>query len=107
VFTHGSELRNHLELDTGYVESGCFLRKPEWSFAKTEIEGGTMPRRHLNGAGQSLNSSPHQCAAVDSTKLDMEHAKAEIERLKLELAQARDELESLTEATSDFVRLML
>jgi hypothetical protein len=66
-----------------------------------------MPRRHLSGAGQSLKPIPRQCATVDSTKLDMEHARVEIERLKLELAQARDELESLTEATSDFVRLML
>lgn len=66
-----------------------------------------MPRHHLSGAGQSLKSNPRQCATVDSTNLDMERAKAEIERLKLELAQARDELESLTEATSDFVRLML
>jgi outer membrane protein TolC len=66
-----------------------------------------MPRRHLNGASQSLKSGSHKSAETDSTGLDMEHARAEIERLKLELALARDELESLTEATSDFVRLML
>lgn len=38
---------------------------------------------------------------------DHEHAQAEIQRLKRELALAREELDELTEATSDFVRLML
>jgi hypothetical protein len=61
----------------------------------------------LNGESQSLKSGSQQSTKVDPVGLDMEHARAEIERLKLELAQARDELESLTAATSDFVRLVL
>jgi hypothetical protein len=70
-------------------------------------EGDTMPRHHLNSASQSRKSGSRQCAKDDSSELDMDHARAEIERLRLELDQAREELEKLTEATSDFVRLML
>ena len=66
-----------------------------------------MPQHLSNGAGQRLNSGEGKRAKVGSPGLDMEHARAEIERLKLELAQAHEELENLTEATSDFVRLML
>jgi hypothetical protein len=66
-----------------------------------------MSQRLLSGANQSLISGTRKDARADSTGLDMDHARAEIERLKLELAQVREELESLTEATSDFVRLML
>lgn len=67
-----------------------------------------MPRRYLNGLNQSLKSGTRVGVKSDSAGLDdMEHAKKEIERLKRELALAREELEDLTEATSDFVRLML
>ena len=66
-----------------------------------------MPQHLSNGAGQRSTSGARKRTKADSSGLDMEHARAEIERLKLELAQAREELESLTEATSDFVRLML
>jgi hypothetical protein len=66
-----------------------------------------MTRRLLIGANQPLISVARKCTKTASPGLDMEHARTEIERLKLELAQAREELENLTEATSDFVRLML
>ena len=66
-----------------------------------------MPQHLSNGADQRLIAGSRKRNKVDSSGNDMAHAKAEIERLKLELAQAREELESLTEATSDFVKLML
>lgn len=66
-----------------------------------------MPRRQMNGASLSVGNRFQQFAGTDSTGREIERAQAEIERLKLELAQAREELENLTEATSDFVRLML
>lgn len=66
-----------------------------------------MPQHLSNGANQRLIAGSRKQNKVDSSGNDMAYAKAEIERLKLELAQAREELESLTEATSDFVKLML
>jgi hypothetical protein len=66
-----------------------------------------MPRHHVNGGKQLSAASIHCGVDSDSARRDMENAHAEIERLKLELAQAREELDNLTEATSDFVRLML
>lgn len=66
-----------------------------------------MPRHHANGASQLSGAGIRYGVDADSTCRDLENARAEIERLKLELAQAREELETLTEATSDFVRLML
>jgi hypothetical protein len=61
----------------------------------------------MNGASLAPGTQIHQFAAAESSAREIERARAEIERLRLELAQAREELESLTEATSDFVRLML
>jgi hypothetical protein len=66
-----------------------------------------MPRRQVNGLSLTSRDSTHCGVDADSTCRDIENAHAEIERLRLELAQAREELENLTEATSDFVRLML
>jgi transposase-like protein len=66
-----------------------------------------MPRRQINGASLSSGIHIHQFAVAESGGGEIERAQAEIERLRLELAQAREELENLTEATSDFVRLML
>lgn len=66
-----------------------------------------MPRHPMKGARQ-LSGARLRCGVdTDSTCHAIEKAHAEIEKLKVELAQAREELESLTEATSDFVRLML
>ena len=64
-----------------------------------------MPKRLLN-AERHAPGSGIRCATYDVCD-DLAQAKAEIARLKRELDQARDELECLTEATSDFVRLML
>jgi hypothetical protein len=61
----------------------------------------------MNRASLSSGTHIHQFAAADSAGREIERAQAEIERLRLELALAREELENLTEATSDFVRLML
>ena len=66
-----------------------------------------MPQHLSNGSDQRSIVGGRKRVKVDSSGLDMAHARAEIERLKLELARAREELESLTEATSDFVKLML
>jgi cell shape-determining protein MreC len=64
-----------------------------------------MPKRnHSNG----LTKLP--CAGftdVSPKRKDCDNAIAEIKRLKLQLAEAREELHELTEATSDFVRLMI
>jgi predicted translin family RNA/ssDNA-binding protein len=61
----------------------------------------------MNRASLSSVTHIHQFAAVEAASREIERAQNEIERLRLELAQAREELENLTEATSDFVRLML
>jgi hypothetical protein len=66
-----------------------------------------MPRHQVNGLSQLSGASINRGVDADPTCRDIENARAEIARLKLELAQAREELENLTEATSDFVRLML
>jgi hypothetical protein len=66
-----------------------------------------MPRHQVKGLSQLSAASIHRGVDADSTCRDIESARAEIARLKLELAQAREELENLSEATSDFVRLML
>lgn len=66
-----------------------------------------MPRHHLIGASRLPGVSVDPGARLDLAKSEIDEAHAEIERLKLELAQAREELENLTEATSDFVRLVL
>jgi hypothetical protein len=66
-----------------------------------------MPRHQVNGLSQLSGASIHRGVNAHPTCRDIENARAEIARLKLELAQAREELENLSEATSDFVRLML
>jgi len=66
-----------------------------------------MPRRQMNRASPTPVTHIHQFAVADPACREIERAQAEIERLRMELAQAREELENLTEATSDFVRLML
>jgi outer membrane protein TolC len=66
-----------------------------------------MPRHRLSGAPSPLVVGIHQPADSDTAQFDMAQAKTEIERLRRELALAREELENLTDATSDFVKLML
>jgi transposase-like protein len=65
------------------------------------------PRTLTKGPAQVASRTT--CAAVRAQTPAQDYAavRAEIKRLKRELAQAREELETLTEATSDFVRLML
>lgn len=60
-----------------------------------------------NGRNGSKIAVTHGAADTEPARQDCEDAVAEIKRLKLELAKAREELHELTEATTDFMRLML
>jgi outer membrane protein TolC len=72
------------------------------------MEVHTMQHRNkLNGTAAPAKTNGAAGVKVDASHRDYESAKAEITRLKLELAQAREELDELTNATSDFVHLML
>lgn len=64
-------------------------------------------RNKLNGVSAPAKVTIKADARVDALRRDYNYAQAEIKRLKLELALARDEINELTEATSEFVHLMI
>jgi chromosome segregation ATPase len=72
------------------------------------MEMHTMQHRSKsNGLAAPTKLNGAVAVKLDASQRNYECAKAEIRRLKLVLAQVRDELEELTNATSDFVHLML
>jgi hypothetical protein len=83
-----------------------FVKVLEAFYRVREHKETPMQRHHVKGARPLPGASILCGVDADSTYRAIENAHAEIERLKFELSQAR-EVESLTEATSDFVRLML